>query len=151
LVATDNTPATTALRRDDRQLEDRWNLPSSVSAAPTLNQRAENITGPGFLKRHFCFEFCSGRKTVGFQPNPCRNHRLRDLAVPMSTNGLLNDIAEAKGRQTLYPHHDVPEADLRRRFLPGLRNFFSLYLPLADETLLFIFNAAGRPPKLIAR
>jgi hypothetical protein len=29
LVATDNTPATTALRRDDRQLEDRWNLPAS--------------------------------------------------------------------------------------------------------------------------
>jgi len=45
--------------------------------------------------------------------------------------------------------HDVPEADLRRRFLPSLRNFFSLYLPLADEALLF--NAAGRPPQLVAR
>jgi predicted ABC-type ATPase len=45
--------------------------------------------------------------------------------------------------------HDVPEADLRRRFLPSLRNFFLLYLPLADEALLF--NAAGSPPKLIAR
>ena len=38
---------------------------------------------------------------------------------------------------------------LRRRFFPSLRNFFSLYLPLADEALLF--NAAGSPPKLIAR
>ncbi len=28
-----------------------------------------------------------------------RNHRLRDFAVPMSTAWLLNDIAEAKGRQ----------------------------------------------------
>ncbi len=45
--------------------------------------------------------------------------------------------------------HDVPEADLRRRFLPSLRNFFSLYLPLADEALLF--NAAGSPPELVAR
>jgi predicted ABC-type ATPase len=45
--------------------------------------------------------------------------------------------------------HDVPEADLRRRFLPSLRNFFSLYLPLADEALLF--NAAARPPQVIAR
>lgn len=45
--------------------------------------------------------------------------------------------------------HNVPVADLRRRFLPSLRNFFSLYLPLADEALLF--NAAGNPPKLIAR
>jgi len=34
--------------------------------------------------------------------NSFLNHRLRDFAVPMSTNALLNDIAEAKGRQTLY-------------------------------------------------
>ena len=45
--------------------------------------------------------------------------------------------------------HAVPEADLRRRFLPSLRNFFLLYLPLADEALLF--NAAGSPPQVIAR
>ena len=45
--------------------------------------------------------------------------------------------------------HDVPEVDLRRRFLPSLRNFFSVYLALADEALLF--NAAGSPPRLIAR
>jgi hypothetical protein len=31
-----------------------------------------------------------------------RNHRLRDLRVSMSTTWLLNDIAEAKGRQELY-------------------------------------------------
>jgi Fic family protein len=31
-----------------------------------------------------------------------RNNRLRDFAVPMSTNWLLNDLAEAKGKQELY-------------------------------------------------
>jgi hypothetical protein len=31
-----------------------------------------------------------------------RNHCLRDFAVPMSTNWLLNDLAEAKGKQELY-------------------------------------------------
>lgn len=31
-----------------------------------------------------------------------RNHRLRNLAVPMGTNWLLNDLAEAKGKQELY-------------------------------------------------
>lgn len=31
-----------------------------------------------------------------------RNHRLRDFAVPMSTTWLLNDLAEAKGKQELY-------------------------------------------------
>ena len=34
--------------------------------------------------------------------NSFRNHRLRDFSVPMSTNWLLNDLAEAKGRQELY-------------------------------------------------
>jgi hypothetical protein len=33
-----------------------------------------------------------------------RNHRLPDFAVPMGTNWLLNDIAEAKGKQGLYTH-----------------------------------------------
>jgi hypothetical protein len=40
-------------------------------------------------------------------------------------------------------------ACFRNGALPSLRNLFSLYLPLADETVLF--NAAGSPPKLIAR
>lgn len=34
--------------------------------------------------------------------NSFRNRRLRDLAVPMRTAWLLNDIAESKGRQELY-------------------------------------------------
>ena len=34
--------------------------------------------------------------------NSFRNNRLRDFAVPMSTNWLLNDLAEAKGKQELY-------------------------------------------------
>ena len=34
--------------------------------------------------------------------NSFRNHRFRDLSVPMSTAWLLNDISEAKGRQELY-------------------------------------------------
>ena len=34
------------------------------------------------------------------------------------------------------------------RFLPSLRNLFNLYLPLADEALLFL--AAHPPPQLIA-
>jgi Fic family protein len=34
--------------------------------------------------------------------NSFRNHRLRELTVPMSTVWLLNDIAEAKGKQELF-------------------------------------------------
>jgi predicted ABC-type ATPase len=45
--------------------------------------------------------------------------------------------------------HNVPEADVRRRFSPSLLNFFELYLPLAHEALLL--NGGTRPPKRIAR
>lgn len=44
--------------------------------------------------------------------------------------------------------HSVPETDLRRRYLPSLRNFFSLYLPLSDQALLL--NAVAMPPEIIA-
>jgi len=44
--------------------------------------------------------------------------------------------------------HNVPSADVKRRFRPSVENFFKLYLPLADEAL--IFNGATRPPKLVA-
>ena len=40
-------------------------------------------------------------------------------------------------------------ADVRRRFLPGLRNFFALYLPLADYSLLY--QAEIGPPRLVVR
>jgi len=33
--------------------------------------------------------------------------------------------------------HDVPLADLKRRFRPSLRNFFHRYLPLADKAALY--------------
>ena len=36
--------------------------------------------------------------------NSFRNHRLRDFAVPMSTNGLLNDIADAEFFQPRIQH-----------------------------------------------
>ncbi len=44
--------------------------------------------------------------------------------------------------------HDVPLADLRRRFLPSLENFFRLYLPLADSATLH--DAGLYPPRLVA-
>lgn len=45
--------------------------------------------------------------------------------------------------------HDVPRADLKRRFLPSLRNFFHRYLPLADKATLY--DSTLQPPRLVAR
>jgi predicted ABC-type ATPase len=44
--------------------------------------------------------------------------------------------------------HDVPVADLKRRFLPSLRNFFRVYLPLADQA--FLYDATLQAPQLLA-
>lgn len=44
--------------------------------------------------------------------------------------------------------HNVPEADVRRRYAVGLRNLFTLYRPLAD--FLTIVDNSGKRPRLIA-
>lgn len=100
------------------------------------------------LQRNFVFESTlSGRTYAGM----LREARRAGYEVRLCYLWLPN-VAISLGRvrqRVRKGGHDVPETDLRRRFLPSLRNFFSLYLPLADEALLF--NAAGSPPKLIAR
>ena len=45
--------------------------------------------------------------------------------------------------------HNIPEETIRRRWLAGLKNFFSLYQPIADEWDV-IDNTDGTSPRLIA-
>ena len=44
--------------------------------------------------------------------------------------------------------HNVPAEDIRRRYLPSVGNFFELYLPRSDDTLLY--EAANPPLTLVA-
>lgn len=100
------------------------------------------------LRRDFAFESTlSGRTYAGM----LRDARAAGYEVRMCYLSLPNvAMSLRRVRQRVRKGgHDVPETDLRRRFLPSLQNFFSLYLPLANEALLY--NAAGRPPQLIAR
>jgi predicted ABC-type ATPase len=100
------------------------------------------------LRRDFAFESTlSGRTYAGM----LRQARAAGYQVRLCYLWLPNvGMSLRRVRQRVRKGgHDVPEADLRRRFLPSLRNLFSLYLPLADEALLF--NAAANPPRLVAR
>jgi len=100
------------------------------------------------LRRDFAFESTlSGRTYAGM----LREARAAGYEVRLCYLWLPNvSMSMRRVRQRVRKGgHNVPEADLRRRFLPSLKNFFSLYLPLADVALLF--DAAGSPPQLIAR
>ena len=46
--------------------------------------------------------------------------------------------------------HDVPEETILRRYAAGLRNFFSLYQPLANTWRIYD-NSSRSGPRLIAR
>jgi predicted ABC-type ATPase len=45
--------------------------------------------------------------------------------------------------------HNVPEDTIRRRYRSGIKNFFSLYMPIAD-TWFFYDNSSGLSPRLVA-
>jgi predicted ABC-type ATPase len=46
--------------------------------------------------------------------------------------------------------HDIPEATIRRRYVSGLRHFFSLYMPLTSSWR-FSDNSGTGGPRPIAR
>ncbi len=45
--------------------------------------------------------------------------------------------------------HNIPEADIRRRFESGLQNLFKLYRPLLD--VWWLYDASEMPPAVIAK
>lgn len=58
-------------------------------------------------------------------------------------------VARVTDRVKMGGHH-VPEDQVRRRYVAGLRNFFRLYQPLATTWRLYD-NSGSPPPRLIAR
>jgi predicted ABC-type ATPase len=73
------------------------------------------------------------------------NANKREAAAPEATRANLTSRENSLRKGG----HDVPEADVRRRFLLSVRSFFTHYLSLLDEALLF--HAGVRPPRLVAR
>jgi predicted ABC-type ATPase len=57
-------------------------------------------------------------------------------------------VSRIRGR-VLKGGHNVPEADVRRRFERSLRNFIHLYRPIGDSWMLF--DSMLSPPAMLAR
>jgi predicted ABC-type ATPase len=46
--------------------------------------------------------------------------------------------------------HNIPEETIRRRYQAGIKNFFSLYMALADAWGLYVNTVPGARPTMIA-
>ena len=75
-----------------------------------------------------------------------RGYHVHVLFLWLEGPGLAVDRVAARVR---LGGHDVPEPTVRRRYERGLRNFFNLYVPLADSWQMFDNSSAGRP-RLVA-
>lgn len=75
-----------------------------------------------------------------------RGYRLHLLFLRLESADLA--VGRVAERVRMGGHH-VPEEDIRRRFDKGLRNFFTLYMPIADTWRLFD-NSGRIGPRLVA-
>lgn len=71
-----------------------------------------------------------------------RGYHIHVMYLWLETAELALDRVEARVRQG---GHDVPANVVRRRYERGLRNLFSLYLPLADSWQVFDNSQVGLP------
>ncbi|MDX1934002.1 MAG: zeta toxin family protein [Capsulimonadales bacterium] len=56
------------------------------------------------------------------------------------------DLAVARVAQRVASGgHDIPEGTIRRRYYLGLRNFFEVYMPIADRWRLYDSSGSGEP------
>ena len=116
----------------------------AIHAARLLLKRWRDLVNAG---TDFAFESTLSGRTYATM---LREARDAGYTVRISYLWLANaELSLRRVRQRVRKGgHDVPPVDVHRRFLPSLRNFFALYLPLADEALLF--QAAFNPPQLVA-
>ena len=117
----------------------------AVTAARVMLERLRALAG---LRRDFAFETTlSGRSHARWlrelQPAGYRTH-LVFLSLPSA------DLAVARvADRVRRGGHDVPNAVVRRRFVVGLRNFFSVYMHALDAWTIYD-NADVVSPRLVA-
>jgi predicted ABC-type ATPase len=117
---------------------------AGVRAARLLLSRWKELVTE---QRSFAFESTLSGLTYAtlIQEAKKRGYRLHLCYLHLAT--LQHSIRRVRER-VKKGGHDVPLADLKRRFQPSLRNFFRRYLPLADHALLY--DSTLQPPSLVA-
>jgi predicted ABC-type ATPase len=116
---------------------------ASVPAGKLLLKEIDRLAS---LKSDFAFE-----TTLSGIAHAARLRQLRTMGyqiiiifIMLETPRLALDRVAARVRQG---GHNVPKADVLRRFDRGLRNFESTYKPIADSWV--VYDNSGKLPKLI--
>jgi predicted ABC-type ATPase len=98
--------------------------------------------------KSFAFETTLSGRTYVKLLRDCRNQGYHILLVFLSLPSAEMAVARVAAR-VVQGGHNVPEADIRRRFVSGLKNFHEIYTKVVDAWILY--DNSGNVPKVITR
>lgn len=117
---------------------------AAMKAGRLVLKEIEEMSGKGIS---FAFETTLSGKTYLSLLNKLKNkgYRIHIFFLWIPSSGLA--LERIKGR-VKSGGHDVPAADVRRRFRRSIDNFFKVYEPLLDTWMLY--DNSGVEPALVA-
>lgn len=121
--------------------------PESVAmdAGRVMLQRLQTLAA---ARESFAFETTLASRSFAPRISDLRSQGFRAHLAFLSLPNV--DLAVARvADRVMQGGHSVPEHVIRRRFVSGLANFFSLYMPLVDSWQLFD-NSDAAGPRLLA-
>jgi predicted ABC-type ATPase len=119
---------------------------AALSAGRVMLQRLDELESE---KASFAFETTGASRTFVERIARLRNKGYFFLLAYVWVDSADVSVARVE-RRVLLGGHSVPVDTIRRRYIRGLQNFFSLYRPLADEWR-FYNNSQGGNAILIAQ
>jgi len=120
-------------------------MSAAIKAGKLVLEQIHNLAGKG---AEFAFETTlAGKSYISFLKKLKREEYIINIFFLWIPNPELA-LSRIKDR-VAEGGHDIPAADVKRRFRRGMHNFLNYYKPLADTWLLF--DNAGVKPRLIAR
>lgn len=121
---------------------------SGIEAGRIMLQRLEHLAGRG---ESFAFESTlASRALAGMLRRWKREGGYTIHIAFLWLDSPLLAMDRVRER-VLLGGHGVPEATIRRRYTAGLRNFFQVYMPMADSWFFYDNSSPGGPASVASR